>query len=332
MTKRWRDSATILIPNLEVDEGPILIVDDDGVYTRILRRHLESAGHRVNVAKNGAEALLLAEKLKPDIIMSDVMMPTMDGLVLCETLRADDHLRYTYVILLSSRADLRAKVEGLESGADDFLAKDVAVEELLARVRTGYRIRGLQKALIHQAATDGLTGLANRAHFFERLKDVMRHGRDARTPTTLAMIDLDGLKRINDTQGHVAGDKAIRHAGRLIRDHCRASDIVSRYGGDEFAVLLPDASYEESTTVMNRIVAAFERDLFRYEDHAEALRISWGLTTAAPGEWYSSDEFVRRADDRLYSMKHVHHAMVAELHDRAVASEAVAEPAPEPRV
>lgn len=311
MSSRRRDSTSILIPSGS-SNGPVLLVEDDSVFAMIMRRRLEVHGYRVEVARDGIEALDAMREVEPDVVITDIRMPRMGGFELCEAIRADKNLRFIYVILISATSDKKTKVKSLEIGADDFLAKECENDELFARVQAGMRIRSLQRALLQQAAIDGMTGLSNRTHFFDRMTAVMKRAAETRTPTSLAMIDVDKLKEINDTYGHVVGDEAIRRVARALTKATRASDVVARYGGDEFAAIFVDASEREAEIAMMRVEAELAKSPIDQDGTLISLQISWGVSTVDLPNAKSADDVIKTADRRLYKMKHLHHEMLKE--------------------
>lgn len=293
----------------EANWGPILLVEDEAAYARVIKKRLEMNGYEVIVARDGVEALELSKQKHPDMVITDWMMPRMDGPTLCEQLRADPSLQAIYVILLSNKSGTEEKIQCLERGADDYLVKDCDSAELVARVQAGMRIRALQRALIRQANQDGLTNLFNRSHFYERLREELDRSNRYGMNLTLAMIDLDRLKQINDQMGHLEGDNAILRVASVIRSCTRATDVVARYGGDEFAVLFINADFDHAHSVMERVSKALQE--FNGEDTCVPLGLSYGLATRTGEESSTPEEFIQEADARLYEMKRDHHALLS---------------------
>jgi two-component system, cell cycle response regulator len=238
----------------------VLVVEDDPFYRKSLQEPLLESGYAVEGCADGQEALVRARVFRPDVVVTDWEMPKMDGITLCRILKSIEELRFTHVIILSSRGETSAKVTGLDTGADDYLVKPVDPNELLARVRAGLR---LQQALAELAArnellaklalTDPLTGLPNRRAFEESLSRevalAIRHVR----PLSLLLLDLDHFKRVNDTFGHPAGDEVLASLGLLLGRQGRRGDVVARIGGEEFAVVLPETGKEQAAATAERI-------------------------------------------------------------------------------
>lgn len=288
----------------------ILVVDDELLSRRILEQVLVSAGHDVETAADGQEALSKVRLHRPDVVVTDWQMPVMDGLTLCRILKGAEETRFTHVVMLSARGETEAKVTGLETGADDYLVKPVEPVELKARVRVGLR---LQKALLDLAAkneileklalTDPLTGLANRRAFQEALEaEVARSGRHGR-PASLLFLDLDRFKTVNDEHGHAAGDEVLSGFSAVLRRGCRRGDLAARIGGEEFAVLLPMTGRVPATLVAERIRRATEA-------YPLGLTVSVPVTVsvgvASTEELPEAPEaagLLRRADAALYRAK-----------------------------
>jgi len=287
-------------------DRPILVVEDDPNFAKITRKRLEMNGFKVLCAEDGQQGLELCLEHQPDIVLSDWMMPKMDGVELCQAIRRDQRTHHTYVILISNKADTGERVRGFDAGADDYLVKSCDPEELYARLRAGLRIRTLQRELQRQAWIDGMTRLYNRAFFYERVEAELGRAVRYLDPLTVAMIDLDNFKTINDTRGHLAGDAAILYAAQSIQGSCRDSDIVCRYGGDEYAVLFVNADTDHSRSVLERIRQGFKTRPFIWDGEVLEFGLSYGLAQANHDNPQAPDAFIGQADAALYEMKRDH--------------------------
>jgi diguanylate cyclase (GGDEF)-like protein len=280
------------------------VVEDNPGFQRLLQRRLEQYELDVLTASDGEEALKILEEHDVELVLSDWMMPRLDGVGLCRAMRTNKRLRSIYFILLSSRTETDEKVFGLEQGADDYLEKSCATEELIARVRGGLRIRKLHHALQERACTDDLTGLANRGRFFDRLEEELDRIERYSGDLCLVMLDVDNLKDVNDEHGHLAGDAVIRHVAHGIQRNCRRSDLAARYGGDEFAVLFINASATDVALVMERMALDIASLPVRCEDATLSVGVSFGLmNVSGKNQFDSADDVIRAADRRLYVMK-----------------------------
>jgi two-component system chemotaxis response regulator CheY len=283
----------------------ILIAEDQATSALYLRRTLERLGHEVIVATDGLEAWRMVQDCDVSVVISDWMMPGIDGLELCRRIRLRPVLRYTYIILLTSK-DLRTeRLEGLRAGADDFLVKPPDADELAVRLQIAQRILGVQEQLerlnvrlAELVTIDGLTGVRNRRSFDEGLQSAVSFAARKGLPLSLVMLDVDQFKSFNDTFGHPAGDGVLRTVADLLRSNVREHDLVARYGGEEFVVLLPATDRQGSLIVGERLRAVVA-------DLTWPLRpvtISVGIATMGK-EALAPGELVEHADQALYRAK-----------------------------
>src|SRR5258708_1643471 len=191
------------------------------------------------------------------------MMPCIDGLELCRRIRAGQRATCRYILLITARDERQDVLEGLEAGADDYLTKPFTKAELQARLTVGRRILRLQDDLIHaredlrfQATHDGLTGAWNRDAVIGLLRREMERASRSQSHTSLLLLDLDHFKKVNDTYGHPAGDAVLKEIVLRISQVIRSYDLLGRYGGEEFAVVLPNCNHEQAVQSAERIRAA----------------------------------------------------------------------------
>lgn len=220
----------------------VIIADDDDLIRKMLARWLTRAGYNVREATNGTEALRIVREQPPDIVITDWEMPGVEGPQLCHEIRQLPLPHYVYLLILTSRNDPKWVVEGLESGADDFLSKPIREAELVARLRAAARILEGERKLQQLARTDALTGLLSQRSFYDILCYEFQRARRTNRPLSCAMLDLDFFKRINDVYGHPVGDVVLKVTADTLLRSCRHSDVAARYGGEEFCVLLPEIS------------------------------------------------------------------------------------------
>ncbi|WP_297035595.1 diguanylate cyclase, partial [Thermogutta sp.] len=237
------------IPNVEpsgvktpIHVRNVIIADDDDLIRKMLARWLTRAGYNVREATNGTEALRIVREQPPDIVITDWEMPGVEGPQLCHEIRQLPLPHYVYLLILTSRNDPKWVVEGLESGADDFLSKPIREAELVARLRAAARILEGERKLQQLARTDALTGLLSQRSFYDILCYEFQRARRTNRPLSCAMLDLDFFKRINDVYGHPVGDVVLKVTADTLLRSCRHSDVAARYGGEEFCVLLPEIS------------------------------------------------------------------------------------------
>jgi two-component system chemotaxis response regulator CheY len=301
----------------------ILIVDDDPQSRRLLAVNLAFAGHSVVEAPDGESAWALFQQERQRLIITDWMMPGMDGMQLIQKIRAAQDEGYTYIMMVTGLGTKPQRITGLESGADDYLTKPFDPGELLARVTIGERILKLEESLMASrrqmevlAMHDTLTGLFNRRAIHDRaLAELNRVARGtASSPLSVILLDVDRFKTINDTYGHEAGDRTLQLVAELLAQQLRSYDVLGRWGGEEFLMLLPGASAEEAAAAAERIRAALAQTELPVPGATVLLSASLGVATLeteagplVPGVAEASeawlDQLVRAADRALYQSK-----------------------------
>lgn len=274
----------------------IAVVEDDLPVSLMLTRQLERAGWAVITAASVSEARTLLASVSWDVALLDRHLPDGDGIELCRELRiASPH---AYLMMLTGDDSEAAKLAGFDRGVDDYMIKPVAMPELLARIRAGLRIVALQKQLIELSLSDGLTGLRNRRAFDEALPAQFELARRYQRPLSLAIIDVDHFKIMNDTFGHQAGDRVLRDVGGILESTTRRVDFVARVGGEEFAILLPETALFEALLFGEKIranVAAVDRP--------HRVTISIGVASMPHSEVNTANELLYAADQALYRAK-----------------------------
>jgi diguanylate cyclase (GGDEF)-like protein len=297
----WFGAVRVQI-GMPTSKPAILLVDDDPAMLRLLAHWLERDGYAVRCAENGREATALIAAECPDILLTDWEMPQMDGMDLCRWVRQGELPHYVYTVFLTVRNTSDDMVRGLEAGADDFLKKPVDRGELLARLRAGARIVELESRLSSLARLDPLTGLMTQRAFFDELnKEWSRSTRHA-LPLSCVMIDIDFFKRINDVYGHGIGDEVIRRLGRVLQESCRDTDLVSRHGGEEFCVLLPQTSEVEAALWAERVRNKIAATRVPVEEREIAVTASMGVAERLP-DTSSPTNLVELADQALLVAK-----------------------------
>ncbi len=284
----------------------ILVAEDQVPSALFIRHLLERLGHTVTIAANGADAWRLLRSERYPVVISDWMMPGLDGLQLCRKIRERDDQSYSYLILLTGKHSREDRLEGLRAGADDFLVKPPDVDELAVRLEIARRILAVQEELERRntllselALSDELTGVSNRRRFRESLE--IHHSLATRrgVPLSLILLDVDHFKGYNDTFGHPAGDEVLRLVARTLVDGVREADEVSRIGGEEFSVLLPDTDAGFAIEMAGRLRAALAAKAWPLR----AVTVSQGVATTAKGAVASAATLVDQADRALYLCK-----------------------------
>ena len=239
----------------------VLIADDSLVSRRLLEETLRGWGYEVLVAQDGAEAWkILNGPDAPSVAVLDWMMPGHTGPELCKLVRQRASEPYTYILLLTSRNEKDDVVEGMDSGADDYITKPFDKHELKVRLRAGTRIVDLQEQLVaarealrQQATRDYLTQLWNRSSILEFLHRELARSEREGTPIGVVVADLDHFKGINDNYGHFAGDRALQESARRMQNSIRTYDAIGRYGGEEFLIVLPGADSDSVLSQAERL-------------------------------------------------------------------------------
>jgi diguanylate cyclase (GGDEF)-like protein len=284
----------------------ILVADDDPDILTMVSTLLSREGYGVIPAANGNEALSLARSASPDLLVLDVAMPGMDGYAVCREIRSAGP-DAPPVIFLTARVETQDRVVGLDAGAVDYVVKPFSAAELRARVRAALRTKLDTDRLIEAAATDPLTGLLNRSQLGPRVAELVAASRRTGRPLACLMVDLDFFKTVNDTYGHQAGDAVLVEVARRLTEAKRASDVLVRYGGEEFLALLPETDLDGALVVAEKLRSAIAEEpvVFRSEAHgpiAISVRASVGVSWL-DDDMYDAALLVAAADDALYRAK-----------------------------
>jgi two-component system, cell cycle response regulator len=289
----------------------VFIVDDDPLTLEPLVQRLDRLGHDVVPCVDGESAWeALRDGPDPDVVILDWMLPGIDGLELCRRIREREDGPYVYIVMLTGRTGPENLLAGFEAGADDYLSKPFDWEELEARLRAGERIVNLQNALIEarerlriQAMQDPLTGVLNHGAILDALgRELDRAGR-AQGALSVILADLDEFKSVNDTLGHLAGDRVLTEVARRLRACLRSYDSIGRYGGEEFLLVLPSCGRDEATALAERIRGVVADSRFQAESAEIRVTVSQGVVTTGPPVRGSVEGLIRSADGALYGVK-----------------------------
>jgi diguanylate cyclase (GGDEF)-like protein len=278
----------------------ILVVDDNPDKLQLIEAALCLAGYHVTKATDGVEALAAIESYQPDLVITDVMMPRMNGYELAQRIRANPITKFIPVIMQTA-ADRRAEDlrRASEVGALGYITDPTDLDLLLARTRTLLDFKAYLDVCEEAAFTDHLTGLANRRRFERQLEREVGRVQRFERPFTLLMIDIDSFKSVNDSFGHDAGDEAIRRISKVLSEGTRGIDLAARIGGEEFAVLLVETNKEGGSEVAERL-----RTAIKSLDIPKAGKVTASFGVAeCPSDAQTSAGILKAADIALYEAK-----------------------------
>ncbi len=289
----------------------ILIADDDAVSRKLLERTLQRAGYQVTSVSDGQQAIeSLCDPEGPRLALLDWMMPQINGLTVCKEVRKRRGQTHIHMVLLTSRNSIKDIVAGLESGADDYLVKPFHPQELLARLRAGARIIELEDSLLQaredlrfKATHDSLTSLLNRGLVLEMLPQELSRMRQEEGGIAVLIGDLDHFKSVNDTYGHMVGDEVLCEVGRRMVNSVRPCDMVGRYGGEEFLIVITKCDGDKVLSRVEQIRTAISNSPIPTSSGAIFITISIGVCVGKPTESMNVEEMLREADKALYVAK-----------------------------
>jgi diguanylate cyclase (GGDEF)-like protein len=303
----------------------ILLVDDDRAVLMIMKMLLDRCGHTVAVARNGVEALGMIKDFMPQIIMTDWIMPEMDGIEFCKALRRNPEWRNIYVFMLTAQESTDRLVEAFEAGANDYMTKPVNPKVLGARLSAGQRVVQLQEELEHErqqlhkfsselaasnqrfqklALTDVLTDLPNRRFANEHLDRQWALAQRNNTALSCMMVDIDYFKQVNDTYGHKVGDDVLKQIAHAFQMSVRKQDVVCRLGGEEFLVICPDVQAEPFYRYAERLRQNVSALTFNDPATGKSFKLTISIGAASKAPMVSTSEMLLQlADKRLYTAK-----------------------------
>jgi len=287
-------------PIQEASGVRVLAVDDDPAYLRYLNLVLTRAGFDFQFTTDGRSAI---DRVHQDeaigLLLVDLVMPEMDGIETLKKLRRDAKSERLYTILLTAHDSNDTKLRAFNSGFDDFLSKVASESEIIAKVRSAVRRLEMEQRLHTEnatlqtlAMTDELTGIANRRAMLQAAEEILASGRFL----SVVMFDLDHFKQINDTHGHLVGDQVLISVAACLKENTRTGDVIARYGGDEFVVLLPDADEQAAQMIATRIT----RSLQTKKTNGVVAHAAWGSSS---GQDVTILDLVEAADRNLYASR-----------------------------
>lgn len=294
--------------NREKSMQTVLIIDDAKENIMILSRLLKEQAHII-FATNGEDGLVKAEKQSPDLILLDISMPEMDGFDVLGHLKSNPQTVEIPVIIVTGIPDTDTEERGLNAGAIDYVTKPFAPAVVKARVRNQLQLRCLTKELLQanveltrMAMTDALTGIYNRRHFMHAASHELKRLKDGSPSAGMMMLDIDHFKNINDRYGHDTGDRVLVHATGTAKTLLRKDDVFGRFGGEEFSILVPRTTLEDTGLIARRICSLLASSPLADADEEIGFTASFGVTGLRK-EDCNCEQALKRADIALYEAK-----------------------------
>ena len=283
----------------QAEAGRVLIVDDSPALAAFYAAHLNDAGFVTQMVNDPLKTLDALNEQTPELILLDMNMPGASGEEIAEIIRQQNAYLSIPIVFLSAESDVGRQREAMSMGGDEFLHKPIEPEHLISAVKGRViRYRALRALMVR----DSLTGLLNHTSFKERLRAEAARAKRQGKPLAVAMIDIDFFKKVNDTYGHPAGDLVIKNISRLLKQRLRGADVIGRYGGEEFAVALPDTPIEGAVRVLDHIRESFSAIVQHAGDQTFQVTLSAGV--AQYGAASDGESLIQAADEALYAAKH----------------------------
>lgn len=292
------DALDRLTATEDMEPYRVMILDDDPQLAGYVDVVLRGAGMITSVGSNPMAAMRQVEEFAPELILLDLNMPECSGEELAAVIRQQENLAGVSIVFLSGESDPIRRLAALRRGADDFLSKPIRADDLIAAVRTRVqRFRLLRNLMVR----DSMTGLFNHSTFWSTMENEVARARRSREPLSLAVLDIDHFKRVNDAHGHAVGDVVIQSLARLLRRVVRQTDHVGRLGGEEFGIILVGSKDAGAATICDRVRASFAELRHASEQGEFSATLSCGI--AAFPECSTASELFNVADEALYAAK-----------------------------
>jgi two-component system cell cycle response regulator len=305
-------------PPRTTGEDYILIVEDEMNSRYLLNTYLTHDGYKVKEARTGEDALKTISEAIPSVIVLDVLLPGITGFEVCRRLKHSISTSFIPIILVTALRGDKERIQGIEAGADDFISKPFNRVELITRIKSLLRIKGLHDALEQKidelekakdklrklAVTDGMTGVYNYRAFKSQLGLEISRSKRFGLPVSLLMIDIDHFKHYNDRYGHLNGDLVLRTFARLLKENIRDVDCLARYGGEEFVIILPGTDKHSASLASEKIRKLIAATIFPPKEQMRTGSVTISIGVAAyPEDAKDENELVSQSDKALYKAK-----------------------------
>ena len=278
----------------------VLVVDDDPSFVECVTEVLEHEGILVRAAADATRLVTLLDEIRPDLVLLDAVLPHVNGWDAIRIVRTSPEHRDVPVLLLTGRTDLASRVAAFDAGADDYLGKPLLVEELLARVRARLDQRRLVREMTER---DPLTRCLSRRALLSAMASRLSEARRHSLPMSVAIVDVDLFKQVNDTYGHLVGDRVLMALGRLLNGRFRLEDLRGRWGGDEFVLVFPGETTATAVGMLSRVQDEFRAFPFESDRGSEFFVTFSGGVATFPNEGTTVDDLIRAADRALFHAK-----------------------------
>jgi two-component system cell cycle response regulator len=295
------------LDNTELNLPTILIVEDNKIDAKLLQRYLHGEPYQIKHASDGENAISRSQQERIDVILLDLLLPGKSGFEVCSTLKEQENTQNIQIVAITGLSDLESKLKGIELGVDDYLIKPVNMHILRTRVKSLVKKKALLDRLcdkyemaVHSAITDKLTGLYNRRYFDHFLDFEIKRFSRQKASLALLMMDIDNFKLINDTLGHLFGDKILNKLGDIIKSIIRETDLAARYGGEEFSIVMSNTGLEEAADIAERLRKAISE--YNFEITNRPITVSIGIALY-PSDSISLQDLLSNADRALYRAK-----------------------------
>jgi len=280
-----------------------LIIDEDRIFAQITQAALKARGFITYVVNDPNDAIQFIEEHHIDIVLLDVVRNDINGYKVLEYLMSMENIRNIPVIVMSEINDAKEVKRALDNGALDYIRKPFDVIELVSRIESALRAKQRVDLLNELAQRDGLTQLYNRHYFNQIIEKFILSKNEYQNGVSLVMIDLDYFKSVNDKFGHIKGDEVLVSVANAFDKSTKAGDILCRYGGEEFCIILPDVNTDRAYLIAERVRENVSKIEFNFNDERQKVTISCGISHTDGTDNKTSQEFINETDTALYMAK-----------------------------